>query len=163
MGYWFIAGDRREEYTVEPAPDRWRGMGVVNLRCRVESPHGFGTLMRDLPPAPFQDYGCRLTGWLRPVDVTSWAGLWARVDGPPTASADRGHMLAFDNMGDRPVRGTADWRQYEVVLDVPRTAVNLAYGVLLAGEGVVSIAALRLTPAPPGLRRTGGPPHQLGA
>ncbi|KAB2352595.1 hypothetical protein [Actinomadura rudentiformis] len=66
-------------------------------------------------------------------------------------------MLAFDNMGDRPVRGTADWQRYEVVLDVPRAAVNVAYGVLLVGAGVVSIAGIRLTPAPSGLRRTGGP------
>jgi hypothetical protein len=106
-----------EEYTVEPVLERWRDLRVVNLRCAVESPHGFGTLMRDVPPAPFQATGCRLTAWLRPVDVASWAGLWARVDGPREDSADRPPMLAFDNMGDRPVRGTADWQHDEVVLD----------------------------------------------
>ena len=53
-----------------------------------------------------------------------------RVDGP-----DSGRHLAFDNMLDRPIKGTTDWTRYAVVLDVDKTAVAIAFGVLAGGEG----------------------------
>jgi hypothetical protein len=56
-----------------------------------------------------------------------------RVDG----SGDPPKLLAFDNMVDRPVKGTTAWQHYEVVLDVPDSAVGIALGVLLDGPGEV--------------------------
>jgi len=44
-------------------------------------------------------------------------------------------MLAFDNMSDRVVSGTTDWKMYSVVLDVPDDAKNIFLGVLLTGKG----------------------------
>ncbi len=46
-------------------------------------------------------------------------------------------MLAFDNMDSRPVKGTTDWRRYEVVLDVPEAALRVAFGPVLRGAGRV--------------------------
>ena len=73
----------------------------------------------------------RMSAYVKTKDVEAWAGLWMRVDGPG------GGILSFDNMQDRPVRGTIGWEQYEVVLDVPETSVHIAFGVLLAGKGKV--------------------------
>jgi len=36
--------------------------------------------------------------------------------------------VAFDNMQDRAIKGTTDWRRYEVVLDVPEDATGIAPG-----------------------------------
>jgi hypothetical protein len=69
----------------------------------------------------------RLSGWLKTVDAGE-AGLWMRVDGEQ-------RMLAFDNMSDRVVSGTTDWKMYSVVLDVPDDAKNIFLGVLLTGKG----------------------------
>ena len=46
-------------------------------------------------------------------------------------------MLAFDNMEDRPIKGTSDWTRYDVVLDVAKEAKGIAFGILLKGEGTV--------------------------
>ncbi len=43
--------------------------------------------------------------------------------------------LAFDNMKDRPIKGTTEWRKYEVVLDVPEEAEDIFFGFLLHGTG----------------------------
>ena len=43
--------------------------------------------------------------------------------------------MSFDNMQGRPIKGTNDWTRYEIVLDVPQPATNLAFGVLLDGQG----------------------------
>ena len=44
-------------------------------------------------------------------------------------------MLAFDNMQNRSLGGTADWRLVSVVLDVPVGAEGVAFGFLLASSG----------------------------
>ncbi len=46
-------------------------------------------------------------------------------------------MLSFDNMQQRPIKGDADWKDYEVVLDVPEDAKGIFFGILLAGTGTV--------------------------
>ncbi|MEW6497735.1 MAG: hypothetical protein AB1589_35315 [Cyanobacteriota bacterium] len=46
-------------------------------------------------------------------------------------------MLSFDNMQNRSIKGTIDWTQYHIVLDVPENASKIAFGVLLAGVGRV--------------------------
>jgi hypothetical protein len=53
-----------------------------------------------------------------------------RVDGPQG-------VLAFDNMQSRPIKGTADWKRCDVVLDVSSDASAIAFGLLLAGPGQV--------------------------
>jgi len=45
---------------------------------------------------------------------------WMRVDKSTGAPP-----LAFDNMQDRPITGTADWKSYAVVLDIPEGATGI--------------------------------------
>jgi serine/threonine-protein kinase len=69
----------------------------------------------------------RLSGWMKTDDVSS-AGLLMRVDGER-------HMLAFDNMANRSITGTTDWKMYSVVLDVPADAQSIHFGVISSGPG----------------------------
>ena len=55
------------------------------------------------------------------------------------ASAAKDVEPAFDDMQDRPIRGTSDWTQYDVVLDVAPDAADVAFGLLLDGPGQVWI------------------------
>ena len=75
--------------------------------------------------------------------VGNWAGLWMRVD----KSAGTGpQVLAFDNMQDRPIKGTADWQNYAVVLDVPEGATGIFLGVLVNGPGGVWMSDVKIEP-----------------
>ena len=48
--------------------------------------------------------------------------------------------LAWDKLKDaRPMRGTMDWKRYEVVADVPAEAQSIAAGFVLMGDGKVWI------------------------
>ena len=67
--------------------------------------------------------------------VADWAGFWLRVDQEGSEQS-----LSFDNMHDRPIKGTTDWKKYEIVLDVPNNASNIAFGALLAGTGQIWFA-----------------------
>jgi len=49
---------------------------------------------------------------------------------------DKGtEVIAFDNMQKRAINGTTGWQRYEVVLDVPKDATVVAFGILLNGGG----------------------------
>jgi len=52
--------------------------------------------------------------------------------------------LSFDNMEDRPIRGTNDWQKQSIVLDVPENSERISFGVLLDGTGDVWIDDVKL-------------------
>ena len=131
---WILAGDKPTEYSVtldHVSPHGGKYCSV--LRASVPKPTGFGTLMQTFSAATYRGKRLRLTAWVRGQDIAGWAGLWMRVDG-----AD-GKMLAFDNMGDRPIKGTTEWSGYSVTLDVGDSAQAVAFGILLYGAGSASV------------------------
>jgi len=122
--------ERKRAARTRGSPGDFEGHAVAYLRsCRTPA-SGFGTLMQTISANEFLGKRAKFAGAIRSEGLTSWAGLWMRVDGP-----DSGRHLAFDNMLDRPIKGTTEWTRYAVVLDVDKAAVAMAFGVLAGGEG----------------------------
>ena len=143
---WFISGTHRPNYeaglllsTSENAgADTYHGTRVVRLRLRtgVADAVGFGTLMQSISATRYVGRRVRFAAVMRTHEVSDWAGLWLRVD---TASGT--HQI--DNMYDRPLSQSTEWREADVVLDVPEQATSLHFGVLLSGAGAVDLAQPR--------------------
>jgi erythromycin esterase-like protein len=70
----------------------------------------------------------RFSGYVRTEDVTDHACVWGWAGGA------RG-TLAHDALEGRRPRGTTDWRQYAIDLDVPEKAIHVSLGCYLAGNG----------------------------
>jgi hypothetical protein len=121
---WILAGDHPETYTADVLDKTLHLAGTT-------ASSGFGTAMQTISSANYRGKNVRFTAQVRSADVAGWAGLWMRVDG-----GSRG-VLAFDNMQQRPIKGTTEWTTYSVVLPVPDSASDIAFGVLLAGSGNV--------------------------
>jgi len=135
---WISAGSHPKDYKVSMDSDvAYSGSVSALLESRSEGARGFGTLMQQCEPGPYSGKRVRMTGYVRSRDVRGWAGLWLRVDG-------EGRSLAFDNMRDRPIKGSSKWKQYNIVLDVPEGAKALAYGVLLSGAGKVWVDDIKI-------------------
>ena len=136
---WFIAGTVRAAYVAGVDPRVAMGDGPSGyLKSTRRKIDGFGTLMQDIAPDNYAGGRIRVSCYLKTADVSAWAGLWVRVD--------RGHErppIAFDNMEDRALKGTTDWTECVVVLDVGARASNIAFGVLLSGTGTVWIDRMR--------------------
>jgi RNA polymerase sigma factor (sigma-70 family) len=90
---------------------------------------GFGTFTQGIRAERYRGKRLRLSAYAKSSRASGNAGLWMRVDGKTRSP------LAFDNMMNRPIRGTTDWKKYEVVLDIPEEAENLFFGFLMAGGG----------------------------
>jgi len=133
MKSWFMAGSHPRDY--EHGIDTtttYEGKNVAYLQSVVDKAAGFGTLMQMFKADDYRNKHMRFSAHVQSQGIECWAGLWMRVDGP-----GEGKSLSFDNMQSRPIKGTTDWHQYEVVLDVPPESVNIAFGILLDGKGQV--------------------------
>lgn len=130
---WFAAGSSPDSYEMEivkgSAAD---GSNAATIRSIDQKVKGFGTLMQDCKPDQFRGKRIRLSGSVKSENVKGWAGLWLRVDQERSDTP-----LSFDNMSDRKIKGSMPWANYEIVLDVPSNASNLAYGALLCGTGQI--------------------------
>lgn len=134
---WFKAGKSPKDY--ESAIDRdvvYQGRPSASLKSIVEKPAGFVTLMQMSKADKFRGKRVRFCGYLRSKDIKESAAMWLRIDGP------KGEPLGFDNMQQRPIKGTTEWKKYEIVLDVPEKAKELAFGLLLTGPGQIWMADL---------------------
>ena len=134
---WFKAGDKPDSY--EMGVDKGAGKDGKNaatIKSIDENIVGFGTLMQDCMPDKYLGKRIRMTGLLKTKDVSDWAGLWLRIDTKTPIKA-----AVFDNMhdgkNDVSVKGTTDWKKYEIILDVPGNASNVSYGALLVGTGQI--------------------------
>jgi hypothetical protein len=130
---WFAAGSHPKDY--EMSHDRTGAHGgnaCAYLKSVVADTGGFGTLMQMFKADEYRGKRVRMSGYVKAKDASDWAGLWMRVDG-----ARKDEMLAFDNMQDRAIKGTIEWKKYEIVLDVPENSEMVAFGLLLSGKGQV--------------------------
>jgi hypothetical protein len=130
---WLLTGTRPSDYTAGTTDVAGQeGKKCAYLASIVPQPaEGFGNLMQTIAADSYRGKRIRLAGSIKTEGVEGWAGLWMRVDGPEQPP------LGFDNMSNRPIKGTADWKHCEIVLDVPQEAVDIAFGILLAGKGKV--------------------------
>ena len=134
---WYVYSPRKGEYQSARTMDVKRSGSAAGTISRLTgSDENFETLMQGVEAKPFRGKRIRFAAWLRTADVSS-AQLWLRIDSATNS-------LAMDNMTDRSIKGTTDWQEYEVILDVPDSAVHLAYGVMLSGKGTVYIDDLSL-------------------
>lgn len=89
-------------------------------------------------PAVYQGKEIELTGFLKLDNVQDGsAGLLMRIDG-------KNGILQFDNMQNRKIQGTADWKQYSIKLPLPPDAETIFVAALHSGTGQVWVDDLEL-------------------
>jgi hypothetical protein len=132
---WEVMTDRDGEYVAAVEPMRrpyGQGWAAAMLGSIGADPAGNSALAQSIRADEYRGRRVRLTGWVKTAigDYAGQAGLWMRVDGARD-------VLVADFMTDRAIAGTRDWAAYTVVLDVPRDAVGITFGLALTGAGQV--------------------------
>jgi hypothetical protein len=140
---WHLTGNRPADYEAGILPGITYGedrVARLRLRPSVDKPTGFGALVQTIAAPRYLGRRVRYSAMVRTSGVTDWAGLWLRVDGT-------NGTLVLDNMQERALRGTTDWTEAVIVLDVAEEATRLLFGALLDGAGAVDLARLRFEEA----------------
>jgi hypothetical protein len=109
------------------------GKACGSIRSIKQTALWYGALTQAFDGAKYQGKRLRITAYVKSKDVENAAGLWMRME----AYDGKGQCTIFsDFSGNRPMKGTNDWNQHEIVLDVPKEGTALIYfGALLAGKG----------------------------
>ena len=147
---WFLAGSMPASYdTGVDGQASYNGHPSAFLKSKDLRIDGFGTLMQQIRAEHYLGKRVRFSAYVKAADAEGWAGLWMRID-------KDSKQLAFDNMQNRPIKGTADWQKYDVVLDVPQDATGIFFGVLLGGTGQVWISNAKFEVVGSDIPTTGG-------
>ncbi len=139
---WHLAGSYPQEYEVGTRLERaGPPHSIAYLRSTTPSPHGFGTIMQSISAEHYAGRRVRLSADVKADHLTAWAGLWMRADREMKP-------VVFDNMENRAIHGTQDWKHYEVVLDIPEDATSVHFGALLVGAGEIEMSGFKLDVLP---------------
>ena len=138
QGTWTMTGNK-DRYVLETDSSRlYEGQPVVFLRSVDTVEKGYGGTRKILSAIPYIGKRVRMSGYLRTGDVMKWVGFWLRIDGGELSAP-----MVFDNMNDRAISGTTEWKKYEIVLDVPDGATNFFYGAVLSGPGRIWYSGIK--------------------
>ncbi|MGB9109544.1 MAG: transcriptional regulator [Telluria sp.] len=105
--------------------------GAKFLRNKADDPNAWAALTQPISAQNYLGQRIRFRAFVKTQDVSGWAGLWMRVDNRA------GRSLAFYNSVDKPIKGSTDWQERSVVLDVPQDAGMIVFGVIASGTGQV--------------------------
>jgi hypothetical protein len=129
---WLLAGSHPEEYIIGiEDQDAQHGEKSGYIESVSDTAHGFGTLMQWCVVDSFRGKRLRMTGYVQSLaSQTSYSMMWVRVD-----DYDKQITADFDNMDDRPLRGTNYWTKCVIVFDVSESTNAVYYGLILLGPG----------------------------
>lgn len=130
---WFLSGS--DPFSYEMGVDheivhQGKASGYLKSKTVLDSTN-FATMMQAFKANQFVDKRIRLSCFIRTKDVETYAGMWMRVDDTME------DVVQFDNMSNRPIKGTTNWNRYSIVLDVPEKSAVISFGIILSGQGTV--------------------------
>jgi hypothetical protein len=138
---WWKNGSKPAAYVVGVDKEKTHdGLPSAYAKSIEPSIEGFGGMMQMCDAHSFLGKRLRFSAWMKTEDANDGgAHLWFRID-----AKEGGAMLGFDNMDSRPVKGTTDWKNYSIVLDVPANAGDLAFGFFVDGTGRTWVSGVKI-------------------
>jgi RNA polymerase sigma factor (sigma-70 family) len=132
---------------------RHGGKASGSIKSFTRRPLWYGALTQAFKADRFRGRRLRMTAYVKSRDVENSAGLWMRVEG----SDGKGNYSVSSDLMRTRIKGTTDWKQYEVVLDVPKEgAAAIYFGVMLAGKGQVWADDFKFEAVGEDVKTTGG-------
>jgi hypothetical protein len=129
---WYPKGSNPSEYEIGIDNSIFQnGQACAYIKSKSPKENQFGTLMQTISAENYLGKRLMLSGYIKSENVNGWSGMWMRIDD------ENGKQSEFDNMQNRPIKGTTNWKKYEIVLDIPENSRTINYGVLLGGDGEV--------------------------
>lgn len=129
---------------------RYDNKPCAYMKSNVPHPSGFASIDQAFSAKQFRDKHVRFSASVKTSNVAEWSGLWMKVDG-----ADG--VMAFDDMKDRPIKGSADWKRYEIVLEVRPDSNKITIGYMLTGGGQVWLNNMKVEAVGKDVAVTGHP------
>lgn len=146
---WSLTGADAQRY--EAVIDRAvRHTGAASARLRPRpGAAGYGMLLQGVNADSYRGHRIRMTAAIKTTNARG--ALWLRVQG--VASPVDGDGLRW---AGHALDGTADWRTYELVVDVPRAGQTIEVGAGVRGQGTLWLDDVQLEIVDASVALTGG-------
>ena len=134
---WILTGDAGDRYEVQVDPARRResaSSARIFLRDG-EASDSSAMLMQHFLAHEYHGRRLWLSAFIATENVDGFCGLWMRLDGNTK-------MLLFNQTAG--VKGTSDFVQREVVLDVDEEMTLVSFGIKLRGAGTAWLADVHI-------------------
>jgi hypothetical protein len=130
---WYKSGTALDSYKISLEKKLGHdGKNAISIKSSSPAIKGFASLMQSALPDKFLVRRVRMSAWMKTQNCNDWAGFFLRADQEGNEQA-----LSFDNMMDRGVKGTTDWKKYEIVVDIPAKTTVISYGGMISGTGQI--------------------------
>ncbi len=140
---WSLAGSATNGVAADGDPAvQFEGKPTMVIRSLPAFTKGMAALNNHFSADAYRGKRVRYSAMLKTQECNT-AALFMTVGEKPTGNPDHPHpMLRADNMrmrasGDAALKGTNDWKRYEIVLDIPQEAYAVTIGFYLSGRGKV--------------------------
>jgi hypothetical protein len=129
---WILTGTNVKDYeTGIDNNERMSGTSSGYLKSSSAKPLGYATLLQEIKADNYRGERIRLSVFAKTKLLSDWAAIWMKVEDQYR------RILSFDNMQNRLLVGTSDWKKIEIVLDVPFNSEVITYGATLSGKGQI--------------------------
>lgn len=135
--HWSLTCPNKGDYQVGvEKSSRKKGKNCAYVKSVVTKPQPAAVLMQFCSVEEYLGKRLRMSAWAKSSLSEGTGLLWLRIDGDEWRynCKEKGY---YDNMSDRPIKGTTDWRQYFLVVDVPKTSTCMNFGLMHTGKGTV--------------------------
>lgn len=117
--------------------EKHSGTRCAYLKSLASAPKQFGNLTQAFAPDEYFGKRLKMSAWVKTeLKNQGKAQLWLRIDAD---NSKKGPIKPehFDNMGERPIQGSTNWAQYDLVVDVSEESTLIVFGLMLIGEGQI--------------------------
>lgn len=126
---WIVNGDKNDYESGYDKNIKFDGKQSIYIKSKTNKVKSdFSTALQSISAQKYLGKRVRFSGYIKSENAEN-VSLWMRIDGKDDKS------LQFDNMENRFVKGTTDWKKYDVVLDIPNDSNSIFLGGFLAGAG----------------------------
>lgn len=132
------AADLRNYEIFPDTKVKMNGKQSVSFRSRASDPSSprFTIMTQTIRATDYENRRIRFSAFIR-SDAEGQANLFVNMNGPWMIVTNRDHMHG------RLITGSSDWREHQIVLDVPPSTQQLVLGIKLAGKGQIWIDAAK--------------------
>ncbi|MDP3511029.1 MAG: hypothetical protein Q8T09_23890 [Candidatus Melainabacteria bacterium] len=128
---WQFYGLSQEHYAASMDKEVfYKGSQSARLEATSETAPGSAGIHQIIDATKYRNKRIRFTAFIKTRDVEDRCGLYLSV-------STRGYPTELDDMSTRPIKGTIDWQQFSVVINLNKDSRRINFGAFLAGTGTV--------------------------
>lgn len=129
--FWLKSETKENYYKVGIAKDTLQNDKIIGtIKCSKNKSNKQCSYMTFFEPIDYLNSRIKFTGRIKCKNVSGYSCFWIRVDG-----SNINKPLAYADTKSQNIKGTTEWTDFEILIEVSDEATKIVFGGLLKGSG----------------------------